>query len=166
MLDDRASPSSPAFLACMLQMPITFFPLVPTPQTAIITQKEMDDVILAKKLRQKKRITTPGKPFETSQQAEIEGLIENGVFRVKKYDFIRYNGIHIFKSRIINEIKSKSTNSPYEKLRMIIQNYSNNGEKMVLTQSSMLDSKGYHNPVITIGCLYVRTVWGCESILN
>jgi hypothetical protein len=30
----------------------------------------------------------------------------------------------------------------------------------------MLDSKGYHNPVIAIGCLYVRTVWGCESIMN
>jgi hypothetical protein len=35
MLDGRASPSSPAFLACMLQMPITFFPLVPTPKSAI-----------------------------------------------------------------------------------------------------------------------------------
>jgi hypothetical protein len=35
MLDGRASPSSPAFLACMLQMPITLFPLVPTPQSAI-----------------------------------------------------------------------------------------------------------------------------------
>jgi hypothetical protein len=30
----------------------------------------------------------------------------------------------------------------------------------------LLDSKGYHNPVIIIGCLYVRTVWGCESIMN
>jgi hypothetical protein len=35
MLDGRASSSSPAFLACMVQMPITFFPLVPTPQSAI-----------------------------------------------------------------------------------------------------------------------------------
>jgi hypothetical protein len=35
MLDGRASSSSSAFLACMLQMPITFFPLVPTPQSAI-----------------------------------------------------------------------------------------------------------------------------------
>jgi hypothetical protein len=40
MLDDRASSSSPAFLACMLQMPITFFPLVPTPQSAIKGYKE------------------------------------------------------------------------------------------------------------------------------
>jgi hypothetical protein len=36
MLDGRASSSSPAFLACMLQMPITLFPLVPTPQSAIL----------------------------------------------------------------------------------------------------------------------------------
>jgi hypothetical protein len=35
MLDGCASSSSPAFLACMFQMPITFFPLVPTPQNAI-----------------------------------------------------------------------------------------------------------------------------------
>jgi hypothetical protein len=38
MLDGCASPSLPAFLACMLQMPITFFPFVPTPQSAIKTQ--------------------------------------------------------------------------------------------------------------------------------
>jgi hypothetical protein len=38
MLDDRASSSSPAFLACMLQMPITFFPFVPTPQSAIVAE--------------------------------------------------------------------------------------------------------------------------------
>jgi hypothetical protein len=43
MLDGRASLSSPAFLACMLQMPITFFPLVPTPQSAIfITYANVD----------------------------------------------------------------------------------------------------------------------------
>jgi hypothetical protein len=89
----------------------------------------MDNIILAKKLRQKERITTSGKPFETFQRAEIEGLIGNGVFRVKRYDFTKYNGIRIFKSRIINEIKGKSTNSPYEKLRMIIQSYSNNKKK-------------------------------------
>jgi hypothetical protein len=39
---------------------------------------------------------------------------------------------------MINEIKGKGTNSPYEKLRMVIQGYSNNGEKMVLTQFSTI----------------------------
>jgi hypothetical protein len=36
----------------------------------------------------------------------------------------------------------------------------------ILRLMLVLDSKGYHNPVITIGCLYVRTIWGCESIMN
>jgi hypothetical protein len=35
---------------------------------------------------------------------------------------------------MVNEIKSKGTNSSYEKSRMMIQNYSNDGKKMVLTQ--------------------------------
>jgi hypothetical protein len=35
--------------------------------SAYITQKKMDDMILAKKLRQKGRITTSGKPFKAFQ---------------------------------------------------------------------------------------------------
>jgi hypothetical protein len=35
---------------------------------------------------------------------------------------------------MINEIKGKGTNSPYEKSRMMIQSYSNDGKKMMLTQ--------------------------------
>jgi hypothetical protein len=89
-------------------------------------------------LRQEGRITTSGKPFEAFQRAEIEGFIGNGVFRVKRYDFTKYGGIRIFKSRMVNEIKGKGTNSPYEKLRMVIQGYSDDGKKMVLTQSSTI----------------------------
>jgi hypothetical protein len=36
---------------------------------------------------------------------------------------------------MVNEIKGKGTNFPYEKSRMVIQGYSNDGKKMVLTQS-------------------------------
>jgi hypothetical protein len=35
---------------------------------------------------------------------------------------------------MVNEVKSKGTNSPYEKSRIIIQGYSNDKKKMVLTQ--------------------------------
>jgi hypothetical protein len=35
---------------------------------------------------------------------------------------------------MINEIKGKGTNFPYEKSRMMIQGYSDDGKKMVLTQ--------------------------------
>jgi hypothetical protein len=51
MLDGRALPSSPAFLACMLRMPITFFPLVPTRQSAIVTN---EDTTLEEKRRKDK----------------------------------------------------------------------------------------------------------------
>jgi hypothetical protein len=50
------------------------------------------------------------------------------------YNFTRYGGIRIFKSRMVNEIKGKGTNFSYEKSRMVIQGYSDDGEKMVLTQ--------------------------------
>jgi hypothetical protein len=35
---------------------------------------------------------------------------------------------------MVNEVKGKSTNSSYKKLRMMIQGYLDDGKKMVLTQ--------------------------------
>jgi hypothetical protein len=100
-----------------------------------MTQKEMDDDALAKKLRRNSKITTPGKPFKESQRIEIEALIDNGIFRIKPYDSIKHGKFRIFKSRIVNEIKGKATNSFYEKSRIIIQGYSDDGKKIMLTQS-------------------------------
>jgi hypothetical protein len=94
-----------------------------------MTQKEMDDDTLAKKLRRDGKITTSGKPFKESQRIEIEALIGNGVFRIKPYDPIKYGKFRIFKSRIVNEIKGKATNFPYEKSRIMIQSYSDDGKK-------------------------------------
>jgi hypothetical protein len=87
---------------------------------AYMTQKEMDDNALAKKLRRNGKITTSRKPFKEFQQIEIEALIDNSVFKIKPYDSIKYGKFRIFKSRIVNEIKGKTTNSPYEKSRMMI----------------------------------------------
>jgi hypothetical protein len=47
---------------------------------AFMTSKEQADMELSIKLQQEGVITTLGKPFEKSQQQEIEGLIANGVF--------------------------------------------------------------------------------------
>jgi hypothetical protein len=94
----------------------------------------MDDDALAKKLRRDGKITTSGKPFKEFQRIEIEALIDNGVFRIEPYDSIKYGKFRIFKSRIVNEIKGKATNSLYEKSRMVIQGYSDDGKKMVLIQ--------------------------------
>ena len=43
-----------------------------------------------------------------------------GVFKFKKYNLIRFNKVYIFKLRIVNEIKSKATDAPFKKLRLII----------------------------------------------
>jgi hypothetical protein len=100
---------------------------------AHMTQKEMNNNALAKKLRRNGKITTSGKPFKESQRIEIEALIGSDIFRIKLYDSIKYGKFRIFKSRIVNEIKGKATDSLYEKSRIVIQGYSDNGKKMVLT---------------------------------
>jgi hypothetical protein len=66
---------------------------------------------------------------------EINGFIGREIFRFEQYNPIKYGGIRIFISRIMNEIKGKDTNKPYEKSRLMIQGYNNDGKLFVLTQS-------------------------------
>jgi hypothetical protein len=103
-----------------------------------VTQKELEDAQLAEKLRREGKITTSGKPFELFDQTEINGLINRGVFRFEQYNPIKHDGIQIFKSRIMNEIKNKGTNKPYEKSRLMIQNYNNDGKLFVLIQNPII----------------------------
>ena len=42
--------------------------------------------------------------------------------------------MRIFKSRIVNEVKGKTT-TPYEKSRLVVQGYADDGKEIVLTQS-------------------------------
>jgi hypothetical protein len=99
---------------------------------AFITQKEREDAKLAVELRREGKITAPGKPYEASRGAEIDELIGCGVFRFKLYDPAKYNGIKIFKFRIMDEIKNKKTNKSYEKSQLMIQGYDNNGKFIML----------------------------------
>jgi len=100
-----------------------------------ITAREKADAELVIQLRKEGKITTPGAPFQASEKQEIDSLITKGVFRFEKYDPIRFKGIRIFKSRIINEIKGKATDTPYEKSRLVIQGYNDDGKEVILTQS-------------------------------
>ena len=43
-----------------------------------------------------------------------------GVFKFKKYNPIKFNGVCIFKLRMVNKIKGKATDTPFKKLRLII----------------------------------------------
>ncbi|KAI0997704.1 hypothetical protein K3495_g10484 [Podosphaera aphanis] len=87
---------------------------------AYISNKEKTDFELAVKLRKNGIITSPGAPFEKSQSAEIEGLINCEVFEFVKFNPLQHSGLRIFKSRLVNEVKSKTTDAPYEKSRLVI----------------------------------------------
>ena len=102
---------------------------------ALMTSKERADMELSIKLRNEGVITTPGLPFEQSQNKEIEGLIAKGVFEFVQYDPTKYAGVRIFNSRLVNEIKGKATDTPFEKSRLVIQAYNDEGKGMILTQS-------------------------------
>ena len=100
-----------------------------------LSRKEQTDRELATKLRKDGVITTPGEPFERSQQQEIEGLIAQGVFEFIPYDHTKHLGVRLFNSRLVNEVKGKATATPYEKSRLVIQAYNDEGKELILTQS-------------------------------
>jgi hypothetical protein len=102
---------------------------------AFMTRKEQADMELSLRLQEKGVITTPGRPFERSQQQEIDGLIARGVFEFVQYDPDKHSGIRIFNSRLVNEVKGKTTNTPFEKSRLVIQAYNDEGKELILTQS-------------------------------
>ena len=102
---------------------------------SFLSAKEEADRELATKLRKEGKITTPGAPFEASDREEIDSLIARGIFEFKKYDPYDYDGIRLFKSRLVREIKGKTTETPYEKSRLVIQGYQDDGKLTILTQS-------------------------------
>jgi hypothetical protein len=99
---------------------------------SFLSTKEQADADLAIQLRAEGKITAPGAPFEESTQFEIDSLIANGVFEFVQLELDR--NTRIFKSRIVNEVKGKTT-KPYEKSRLVIQGYNDNGKDEILTQS-------------------------------
>ncbi|KDN61195.1 hypothetical protein CSUB01_12550, partial [Colletotrichum sublineola] len=104
--------------------------------TAFLSPKEQADLILAQQLRSKGIITTPGEPFEESTKREISALMDRDMFEIITYD----PSIHskrVFKSRIINEVKDKTTEKPYEKSRLVIQGYADNSKEAILVQSAI-----------------------------
>jgi hypothetical protein len=100
---------------------------------AFITNKEQADMELLIKLREEGTTTTPGLPFEQSQTKEIEGLITRGVFEFVQYNPSQHASVRIFNSRLVNEVKGKATDMPFEKSRLVVQAYNNEGKEMILT---------------------------------
>ncbi|OXV09105.1 hypothetical protein Egran_03132, partial [Elaphomyces granulatus] len=100
--------------------------------TTFLSNKEMLDLELSKRLRAEGKITTEGPPFFLSRQKEIDGLIAKGVFEIATNED---NTGRLFKSRFVDEIKGKATNCPFEKSRLVIQAYNDDGKREILTQS-------------------------------
>jgi len=75
---------------------------------------------LSKKLRKQRLITTPRQPFEESRRQEIDELMAKGVFELILYNPNIINGIRLFNSRLVNEVKGKTTSTLYEKLRLVV----------------------------------------------
>lgn len=72
--------------------------------------------------------------FAASRHKEITGLIEKGVFELANPDDIP-PGARIFNSRSVDEVKHPGTEKAYEKSRLVVQAYNDQGKDTVLTQS-------------------------------
>jgi hypothetical protein len=85
------------------------------------------------KLREKGIITTLRLLFKQSQTKKIEGLIIKSVFEFIQYNLSQYASVRIFNSQLVNKVKGKATDMPFEKSRLVVQAYNNKGKKIILT---------------------------------
>ncbi|KAI0999169.1 hypothetical protein K3495_g9027 [Podosphaera aphanis] len=104
-------------------------------RTTYLSDKERSDLELAMKLRIEGIITTPGTPFEASDDKELKGLFETVVLKPIQFDERLHGSTRIFKSRMMREIKGKNTDAPYEKSRLVVQGYNDIDKFQILTQS-------------------------------
>jgi hypothetical protein len=84
-----------------------------------ITKKEEGNYKLVIKLRNNRVITTLGAPFKASDNQEISNLVGRRVFKFKLYNKELHSGICISKSRLVREVKGKTT-KPYKKFCLVI----------------------------------------------
>ncbi len=72
--------------------------------------------------------------YEDSRQTEITGLLEKGVFAVTSRAEV-LEGVRIFNSRFVDEIKNKGTEKELKKSRLVVQAYNDESKHIILTQS-------------------------------
>ncbi|KID81354.1 Ribonuclease H-like protein [Metarhizium guizhouense ARSEF 977] len=125
---------------------------------AFLTTKEQGDRDLAVLLRSKGLIITPGQPFEISGRTEIDNLIARGVFKFELYDPVKHAKLRIFDSRMVNEIKGKDTAAPYEKSRLVIRGYNDDGKAFILTQSPTIQRASQRLMIAIAPCLFQRGI--------
>lgn len=72
--------------------------------------------------------------FSASRQKEITGLLEKGVFEITRLTDIP-QGVRLFNSRFVDEVKNAGTTKAFEKSRLVVQAYNDQEKEAVLTQS-------------------------------
>ena len=80
---------------------------------------------------------TPEKPkpsFVESRRKEIDGLLTKGAFELTHESEVPV-GTRIFGSRFVDEVKNSGTAKAFEKSRLVVQAYNDQGKDLILTQS-------------------------------
>ena len=72
--------------------------------------------------------------FSASRQKELASLLEKGVFEITKLVDVP-QGVRLFNSRFVDEIKNLGTDKAFEKSRLVVQAYNDQEKELVLTQS-------------------------------
>jgi hypothetical protein len=75
--------------------------------------------------------------FSAFCQKKLAGLLEKGVFEITKLADIP-QGVWLFNSHFVNEIKNPGTDKAFEKSWLVVQMYNNQEKELVLTQSSTI----------------------------
>ena len=115
----------------------------PPQNDSFLSTKEHHDLEPSKQLRRIGKITTPGEPFEASNGKEFDALIAGGIFRFEKYDPLRHTE-RIFNSQMVREVKNNNTELPYEKSRLVVQGFNDEGKSVILTQSPTIQRTSQH----------------------
>jgi hypothetical protein len=89
---------------------------------------------LAKNLRAKGMIYDAFLPFITSSKKEVQGLLNQGVFKVVKAKNVP-PGTRVFGSQFVNYVKDETTDSSYKKSCLVVQAHYDSRKKGILTQS-------------------------------
>lgn len=100
-----------------------------------MSHRERTDYELTLKLLYKGVITIPVDPFKQSDQIEIESLLANSMLLPLQYNFNKHVEACLFKSRLVCKIKEKTTDKPYKKSRLVIQDYNDIEKTALLTQT-------------------------------
>jgi len=86
--------------------------------TTYISHKEDKDMALALKLRKEGVIRSLNMPFVDSRKKEIDGLLNQNVFKIVDIRDIP-KGERLFGSRFVDNIKQQN-GIPYEKSRLVV----------------------------------------------